>query len=489
MARFANPLADFALAVATAVHDPGGSTAYTYDTATIGPLQVPQIDLSVATAATVYTDCSGWVNFVLASVAPLHAAVAAAERMLPLFNPPDPVEAYNPDDPAHPLRLTVHEAHWPWARAEVLTHLFDTAPDHGSDGFRQVTDFARLQAGDLIAWSLGIYSDLDNPDSGSQPDLVATANTGHTMVVAGGPVRVPMALAAGPTLSSEAVKVYAVPVVDSSSVPHFGPVPGFTQPLADDRDYTSLPPDLPDGGVGYKPGGLGTGTIWFAVNAAGEAIQYRVGETDSWYASPSTPTDPQADALVVIAAGRMTRQIELAGEMLGANGLLLVETYPNAAPGFGGAATVDARLTGAGGLLLGRQTGLVLDARSSFTGGITLADGSTLQINAAGAAGKGAITFAEDADATLILGAGLRLGNTITGFDAGDVIDLEDVQATGLTLTKAGALRVLQDGADPLVLHFAPGTVATGQAFAVADDGHGGTLITLRPTTADGPWA
>ena len=426
-----NPLADFALAVAAAAHAPGASTAYTYATTSIGGVPVPQVSLGEGAPVSVFTDCSGWVSYALASVAPLQAAVAAAERLLPLFNPPGPVEAYNPADPSHPIPVTLAEAAWPWPRAEVLTHLFDTAPADGSNGFRAVTNFGKLQAGDLIAWSLGIYSDPGNPEFGSQPDLLATGDTGHTMVVVGRPVAVPMALAASATLSAGAVKVYAVPVVDSSSVPHFGAVAGFTQPLADDRDYASLPPNLPDGGAGYQPGGLGTGTLWFAVDATGAAIQFRFGAEDAWYAHPATPANPTADALTVIAAARPTGTITLAGAMLGPDGLLAVDTYPNAAPGFGGAGQVAVKLSGAGGLLLGEDSSLALHARGSFTGGITLGDGSRLEIDAAGAAGRGAITFAEGADATLLLGAGLRLRNMIEGFDAGDVIDLPACRPAG----------------------------------------------------------
>jgi hypothetical protein len=385
--------------------------------------------------------------------------------------------------------VTLAEAAWPWPRAEVLTHLFDTAPADGSDGFRAVTNFGRLQAGDLIAWSLGIYADPGNPDSGSQPGLIATGDTGHTMVVVGKPVAVPMALAASATLSAEAVKVYAVPVVDSSSVPHFGAVAGFTQPLADDRDYASLPPDLPDGGAGYQPGGLGTGTLWFAVDATGAAIQFRFGAEDAWYAHPATPENPTADALTVIAAARPTTRIALAGDMLNAEGQLAVDTYPNAAPGFGGAGALAVRLTGEGGLLLGEDSTLTLQARSSFSGGITLGDGSTLVLDATRAAGRGAIAFAPEGDATLVIGAGLRLPNSIEGFAAGDVIALAGVQATGLKLAESGALRVLQDGADPLLLRFAAGTVGPDQAFAFADDGAGGTLITLGAAALDAAWA
>jgi autotransporter-associated beta strand protein len=474
-----NALASFAVAVADAVHGPQGTTAYTYETETLGTDQAPIVDLG-GTAPTVLTDCSGWVSFALASVAPIHQAIAAAEQQDPIFNPGHPIEAYNPADPSAPIPIDLAEAGWPWPRAEVLTHLFATADRHDGGGFNPVNNFAKLQAGDIIAYSLGIYSDPANPDSGSTPGLVTKGDTGHTMIVVGAPVLVPTALAAAPTLSSQVVAVYAVPVVDSSGVPHFGDLSGFTQPLTDDRHYASLPEGLSS--PQYVAGGLGTGTLWFGVDAKGHAIQYRFGEYDPYFPSTATAEDPTADATTIIAAARPANHITLAGSMLNTDGQLVVEVYPNAAPGFGGTAMMTEDLNGAGGLLVTGGGTLVLDGANAFTGGITLAAGSTLALDHARSAGTGAITFAADgSDATLRLEDGVAIRNTIHGFAPGDTIDLVGVEVTALRFGHANVLRLSGAEGESLALRFAPGTVPEGYAFTATGDGAGGTLVSLAP--------
>jgi hypothetical protein len=79
---------------------------------------------------------------------------------------------------------------------------------------------------------------------------------------------------------------------------------------------------------------------------------------------------------------------------------------------------------GAGGLILDGPGKLVLDAKNSFTGGVTL-DQGILEIGPNGKPGQGAIAFAGDA-ALLVDGSNIP-SNLLRGFTTGDDIDLANV--------------------------------------------------------------
>jgi autotransporter-associated beta strand protein len=79
-------------------------------------------------------------------------------------------------------------------------------------------------------------------------------------------------------------------------------------------------------------------------------------------------------------------------------------------------------LSGAGSLLIDGAGTVVLNAANTYTGG-TILNGGTLEIDANGTAGAGAISFASKAGTLRIDGA--ALSNPISGFiQGGDVIDL-----------------------------------------------------------------
>ncbi len=109
----------------------------------------------------------------------------------------------------------------------------------------------------------------------------------------------------------------------------------------------------------------------------------------------------------------------------------------------GGAAVTLAAVSGDHALAVGPGASLTLSADGSYSGGTTL-DGGTLTLWSSGAAGSGAIAFAPGAASTLALAAGVAPANAITGFDAGDVIDLAGVDPNSAMVRFDAAQRLMQ---------------------------------------------
>ena len=139
---------------------------------------------------------------------------------------------------------------------------------------------------------------------------------------------------------------------------------------------------------------------------------------------------------------------------------------------------------GAGAVIINGDGTVVLGAANTYTGGTTLAVG-TLELDAPGAAGSGAINFAAGSSQTMAVdaAAGNTLANTITGFVIGDAIDL-----TGLTFvsgTTTAARFFLSQNSITLAVTNGTGTdtfvlagVAPDLAFSTAPDASGtGTLV------------
>jgi hypothetical protein len=476
------PLSDYALAVATLIKT-SGSTAYTHATLGSGSSEMPIAYLTGTSQPAIYLDCSQWVNYALDSVAPIHQAVASAERNDPRFNP-GRVTAYDG-------KVTINEHLRPWARADVLSYFYGNVAN-GSNGFTTVDDFATLQAGDLIAWAKGIYTDPSNPNASQIPSLVRTDDTGHAMIVVGAPVEVPRAdwgSAANGLDVAAVAHVYAVPLVDSSGTRHFANLTAsrapeaFTQPIADSRSYgevklpaPNLPADLQDN---LSDGGLGTGTLWFATDARGHAIQYRWGWANPWFGS-----DP-AEAAVSISAARLTSSIDLSGPMLDASNRLTVTAFADAAPVLGGVAynTQPEIITGAGGLWVVGGGKITLGAGNSFSGGLYLA-GATVELAGPAAAGTGTIAFIEGTTSTLRIDSAAALPAVrITGFDADDALDLafhgfaagdHVVWTSG---GAAGGTLALVGPSGASIASLSLDGRHTSAQFSVTSDGHGGTLL------------
>jgi autotransporter-associated beta strand protein len=127
---------------------------------------------------------------------------------------------------------------------------------------------------------------------------------------------------------------------------------------------------------------------------------------------------------------------------------------------------------------------LVLSADNAYSGGTTLKAG-TLDLGAAGAAGIGGIAFAGHATLRIENAAvsGNVFGNQIEFFGKHDVLDLR-----GLHFHAAGAAAIYDSTTQHLVVH--SGSVndtltllsPKGLSFSVANDGHGGTKVTLAPS-------
>lgn len=406
-------LGDYAVAAANLVH--GGRAAYSYANNDSGAEITPFVDLA-STSPYAFTDCSGWVNYALTSVAPIHEAVLAAARNDPKFNLGF-VNAYDPDTAGGTRQVTLDESkHWQWARAFVLASAFKAAD--GAHGFSSVTDFSTLRSGDLIAYATGIYTDPSNPNAATDPRLAYTGDTGHTMVVSGPAVLAWQAVGPSPlstaqvsfqrdgteTLSSSAVAVYAVPVVDSSILPHMQNLTGFTQPATDDRPLAPdgksyrLPADLadlPDGLMKSElsGGGLGTGTMWFSVDGNQRVLQFRFGLQDAWHANTIDT------AASLITAVRMDSTVTL-------DSMLAVTLMANRTDSIEGESyAFPEHLQGPGGLNVSGTGTLTLTGSNSFTGGIVL-NGVSLLLQDAGSAGTGIITTAAGTANTITVGHG-----------------------------------------------------------------------------------
>lgn len=346
-----------------------GRTAYIYEATSGGTGLEPEVHLR-ATLPVSFTDCSGWVNYLLAAVSPVNQAVLARHRLVPRFN-----------------TGVVDEAAQPWARAMVIYDYLRQQPEKASEadgGFRRIADFRRLRPGDIAAWCLGGWCEPQALKKLPETD------TGHTFVVVGHPRRVSpntgdyRGFSDGvATLDPGAAGVIAVPVIDSSSLRHFD----------DSRNFRHVPGDAPPTSVA---GGLGSGELWFAVDAQGAPLQMRFRRADPYFPNRS------ATGAVRFAAGRPTARVDLAGP-------LVVAPFSDAASvlagrNYGG---LPIRLTGRGRLTVGRDAHLRLTGTSSFVGGIVVETGARLAVERDGALGA--------ASNPVVLGGRLALGAGFAG--------------------------------------------------------------------------
>ncbi|MBE7209834.1 MAG: hypothetical protein INR65_02355 [Gluconacetobacter diazotrophicus] len=433
-----NVLADFAVAAAGIVNGAAGSDGYTYDDAATGVVlpdgtaqRAPFVDLTDP-APYSFTDCNGWVNFALNSVAPLHQAVLAAARLSPYYRPDVPL--VGPSETGGTDTRTINEAEQPMPRAYVMQDVFraaaglDQAGD--SDGFRRVADLSQLRAGDVLAYSLGRYTDLYDDK------LVWPNDTGHVMIVTGATQLVMSSLPAAEqdTLrQAGAERVVAVSVVDSSSVLHMSDATGLGQ---DDRVDAAKHYRFSDADAARarqlgvpvtaatattsgspSPGGLGTGELYFVETAAGGWNQYQFNQND--------PVEPLPEA-VQIAAARLDPTIDLGKAAVGGQPLELT-LMPHRTDTLGdGRYDTAERLSGHGSLLVDGTGTLTLSSNSDFDGGIRL-HGVGLALDAAGAAGTGAVSTDAGTSNTIAIDAGtamLRLaGNdTVSAADGGSTV-------------------------------------------------------------------
>jgi hypothetical protein len=89
---------------------------------------------------------------------------------------------------------------------------------------------------------------------------------------------------------------------------------------------------------------------------------------------------------------------------------------------------------GTGSLIIAGPGTVDLDAKNTFTGGITITSG-TLELGVAGAAGSGKITFDPSPDPTLVFSLSAVPTNEIDNFITGDTIEITGFAATGHSYT------------------------------------------------------
>ena len=343
-AELSESIVRFSTSATEALNDDGkppASNTYSHQRL-LGPrrrLGDPQVDLrpTDAHSALASTDCSGWLSFALNTVSPLHEAVLQSQRRLGEHN-----RVYSED-------FALRESRRPWSRAFVVARFLRS--DHAeATGFDPVTSFEDLQPGDIGAYAMGRYA---KPSDESRPK---PRDTGHVFVVTGRPAVVDPAThgyEGRGTLQDDAVKVIAVPVVDSSATAHFDP-----DSRKNEEGRYASPAVRPHPRA--RAGGVGTGTIWFALNEEGRVLQRRLG--------PHQKYRP-----VLARAARLRGRIELEEPVLDAGGALLVRVFDSAPPEFDGASygDVPVHLTGSGGLRLAHGR-VVLKGQNDFSGGVVV---------------------------------------------------------------------------------------------------------------------
>ncbi|WP_336488123.1 DUF4214 domain-containing protein [Methylobacterium nigriterrae] len=191
-------------------------------------------------------------------------------------------------------------------------------------------------------------------------------------------------------------------------------------------------------------------------------------------AAQTTASDP---AFMQIAGGitaTLTGQI-MTGSGANALGFAIDQSQPLVISGLGVGATLV--LSGAGA--------------NSYMGGTTLQGSITLDLAKAGAAGTGGISFTGSGQTlqieTAAVGSdsGHTLANQITGFAAGDVIDLSGIgSATGATYDAVARTLTIASGTQTETLNI--NAAPAGYQYSVAADGRGGTQLTLNATVASG---
>jgi hypothetical protein len=402
--QLSDGLVHFSTSVARALNDDGTnpppSNSYSHQRL-LGPrkrLGEPHVQLGRSDGHSMLasTDCSGWLSFVLNTVSPLHEAVLQSQRR------------WDEHNRAYSEGFALRESWRPWSRAFVVTQYLRS--DHAEvTGFEPVENFEDLRPGDIGAYAMGRYA---KPSDEGRP---TPRDTGHVFVVVGSPTVIDPTTRGYDgrgTLQEDVAKVIAVPVVDSSATVHFDP-----DSRKNGEGHYSLPRVRPHSRA--RAGGVGTGTIWFALSKEGHVLQRRL--------NPHQKYRP-----VLARAARLRGHISLDESILDGGGDLLIRVFHNSPSEFDGVSYGDApvHLTGPGGLRLvsGR---LVLKGHNDFSGGVTV-ESADLIVASPTALGVGdvvvrggSVTLQEPGiadSATLTIAEGLPDGSLRLEFEGRNVV-------------------------------------------------------------------
>ncbi len=451
-----NKLSDFAKTVSTLVNGSRGTTTYTYPEQTPG--FEPLADLAGPTF-TIQTDCSGWVHYALNTVAPLHDAVLQAQRANPVFQG----KVY----PAgQTTAVILDETAQPWTQADALQYFFTGTTDgtlhgalfgaHGANGFDVVQDLRTVRAGDVLAYSTGIYSDPKNPHSQDVAGLSLTKDTGHSVIVVGPAVQVKDDIS-GNGLKPGPYTVWKIPVVDSSILLHFN-----------DNRTTASSGATPD-----KHGiGTGSGDIWFVLDDQGTAQQVRFSEGDNYFPNDTTNTHA-----IKVGAARLAASIDLGQVPLNEASQFVVSVLPTAQPVLQGVdyATTET-LTGSGALLVTGGGTLRMTGSNSYTGPTELSGkGTTVSILAADGLGSdaGAVTLGDGT--TLAFSASLTFGHQLVLGQSATIFAAAGQKATVTGALSGGGLVVQGDLTLSATGAYTGGTTVAGGQLSLAVSGAAGT--------------
>ncbi len=264
-----------------------GQTFYSYETAN----GYPNVAYNQATGKyTVDTDCSGWISYLLGGSAPTNYSgfYSFFVNYMGTFKKNNP--GYTSGDK--------------YPQAFVFAAGFrqlQTQPT-AIPGFAAVTDLRTIQKGDIIAWCGTTFCN----------GQASSGDTGHVMLAVG-PAQavtvncatvtpansqmcssiIPTAL--GTNKQSLPGAVYTVEVADESCLSHYTANAGGTTLASvgwpSSRTFNNPPCTPVTGNANSLGGGVGTGFIYFTVNASGVPLQHQFAPGDPFFPQYASGTN------------------------------------------------------------------------------------------------------------------------------------------------------------------------------------------------------